>query len=339
MSEHGMVPPPHVPSLSPSRTLPARIHQITRRAGQGLLVLTLLALLTGWQMSTSTTTTARAMTRTPPSPACTNVVNTGGGSCISGPAVLTLLQQQVLARKNALAAEYAQVRAGRLSYATYQRDVQTFMHEYGGPTTARRGVSPACPSLNDGPYALCGQNWVGLTQQPQQTYYYCGPATAHEVLGVRGVNVSQSTLAGNNYLKTDADGGTNWSPQVMAPTLNALTNSVYYVPVNGSGAGGGFSSSTWQSDLTADVDNGWAIAGNTVEYSGTNNPHLVGHPTDLTIYHWIGIYGYQNYGNYTMYADSIHGTTFWSWAVNVPATSSYSSSSMTTLLNGRGFVW
>lgn len=278
----------------------------------------------------------------PPSPACVNVVNTGGGSCVSGPAVLTPFEQMILARKNALAEEYAQVRAGKFSYATYLRDLQAFMSEYGGPTTATHGVSPACPSIAGGPYVNCGENWVGLVQQPQQTYYYCGPAAASEVLGVRGVNVSQGTLAGNSYLKTNADGGTNWSPQVMQPTLNTLTNSGYYVPVNGSGGGGGgFSSSTWQSDLTWDVDNGWAIAGNTVEYSGSQNPHLVGHPANLTIYHWIGIYGYQNYGNFTMYADSIHGTNFWpSWDGNVPAyTTDYPSSTMTTLLNGRGFVW
>jgi len=78
---------------------------------------------------------------------------------------------------------------------------------------------------------------------------------------------------------------------------------------------------------------------NSVEYSNTD-PHLVGHPRSLTIYHWIGIYGYQNYGNYTMYADSIHGTNFWpSWDGNVPAYSSIPSGTMTTLLNGRGFVW
>lgn len=60
----------------------------------------------------------------------------------------------------------------------------------------------------------------------------------------------------------------------------------------------------------------------------------------MTIYHWIGIYGYTNYGYNTSYADSIHGDSWiWSWAVNVPAYSTISSSDMTTLLNQRGFVW
>jgi hypothetical protein len=73
-----------------------------------------------------------------------------------------------------------------------------------------------------------------------------------------------------------------------------------------------------------------------VEYANTD-PHLTGHPRSWTIYHWIGIYGYQNYGNLTMYADSIHGTNFQSWDGAVPAyTTNYSSSDMTTLLNQRG---
>jgi hypothetical protein len=146
--------------------------------------------------------------------------------------VLTPLQQQALARKNALAEEYAQVRAGRLSYTTFQRDLQAFMSLYGGPTAATASVSTNCPSL---PYSLCGQNWVGMVQQPQWYNDYCGPATASEVLAVRGTNDSQGTLAGNSYLKTDADGGTNWSPPVMAPTLNTLLNTNWYYPVNGSG--------------------------------------------------------------------------------------------------------
>ena len=61
-----------------------------------------------------------------------------------------------------------------------------------------------------------------MVQQPQKYNDYCGPATASEVLGMRGTNVSQDTLAGNSYLQTNQDGGTNWSPQVMQPTLNTL---------------------------------------------------------------------------------------------------------------------
>ena len=40
------------------------------------------------------------------------------------------------------------------------------------------------------------------------------------------------------------------------------------------------------------------------------------------------------------YADSVHGDSWiWSWAASVPAYSTISSSSMTTLLNQQGYVW
>jgi hypothetical protein len=156
--------------------------------------------------------------------------------------------------------------------------------------------------------------------------------------GPHGESLSQASLAGSSYLQTDQNGGTNWGPAVMGPTLNACTRSSFYASVNGSGVGGGFSSGTYMYDLEADIDSGWGIAGNVVENAG--GAHLVGHPTSTTIYHWIAIKGYTNAGNTTTYVDSVSGDNWiWPWAANVPAQSNYSSSTMTSLLNGRGFVW
>jgi uncharacterized membrane protein len=283
-----------------------------------------------------------------PDPACADVVDTGGGDCANpGPVVLTSDEQTILDKKNALVSEYADLLAGTLSMAVYQHDLQSFIDQYGGPTTAAPvGVDPdtTCPSTAMAPTTAYTAKAVSMTQQRQTTTYYCGPATASEVLRTRGVSVSQSTLASNTYLHVIHDPnnrktwGTSWNPYVMGPTLNTLTNSSWYSAVNGTGVRGGFTSATWQADLGFDIDNGWAIAGNIVEYAG--GAHLVGHPGDKTIYHWIGIYGYSSSGASTRYADSVHGDTgFWPWAANVPAYSTISSSTMTTLLNRRGFVW
>ncbi len=260
-----------------------------------------------------------------------DVVDTGGGCGPSGPVVLSPGEQAILNKKNALAQEYANVRAGKVSAATFQRDWQTFMQQYAAPYAgvAARLVVPLVSNES---------NSVDMIQQPQQTNYYRGPASAREALGVRGIWVSQSTLAGSSYLKTDQNGQTSWNPSVMVPTLNALAHTSFYVAVNGSGVGGGFSVDMWKNALSIDIDRGWAPVGNTVEYSGSNL-HLNGHPTSMTIYHWIAFFGYSSSGASSSYADSIANTTFWSWAPNVPAYSSFSSSSMTTLLNGRGFVW
>jgi hypothetical protein len=125
----------------------------------------------------------------------------------------------------------------------------------------------------------------------------------------------------------------------MQYTLNQWTRSTYYIVTNGSEMGGGFSTSTFISYLTYDIDKGWPFAGNIVEYANTDR-HLVGHPRTAPIFHWIAIKGYANYGYSATYDDSGSGDTqIWSWAVNVPPVSTKSSSDMTTLLNQRGFVW
>ncbi len=185
-----------------------------------------------------------------------------------------------------------------------------------------------------------------MSQQSQVNYHYCGPAAAEEIVrglgwttGPSGESLSQRVLAGNNYLKTDANVSTSWNLSVMGPTLNAWTCSSFYVPVNGSGVGGGFNASTFTYDLTTDIDNGWPLAGNIVEYANSG-PRLIGHPQSTTIYHWIAIRGYTNYGANTCCADSISGDSWiWSWIVNVPPYSTISSSDMTTLLNSRRYIW
>ncbi len=192
-----------------------------------------------------------------PNPNCVNVINTSGGSCVSGPVQLTPQEQAILAKKNTLAQEYALARAGKLSLITFQHDYQAFLQQYGSPEIQQHSTSPAS----------------------------C------------------------------------------------------HVSANGSGVGGGFSVSTFTYDLTTDIDNGWPLAGNIVEYAN-NGPRLIGHPQSATIYHWIAIRGYTNYGTNTYYADSISGDSWiWPWAVNVPPYSTISSSDMTTLLNGRGYIW
>lgn len=272
-----------------------------------------------------------------PKQQCSTPDITGGGSCVSGPVALTAQERAIAAKKNALAEEYQKVLSGAVSSATYQSDWQAFIRQYGGPTKmtlARANSINIIPDCVD----PCDVHTLGLTQHPQLTWYYCGPATAQEVLGVRGVNVSQSTLAGNNYLKTDATGQTSWNPYVMGPTLNALTGSSFYIAVNGYDVGGNITLTTWESNLQQDINQGWALAGNTVE-NANSSPHLPGHPSNLTIYHWIAVYGYSNFGATTYYADSISGTNFWSWSPNVARYNSFASSNMVILLNHRGYIW
>jgi hypothetical protein len=285
--------------------------------------------------------------RTPKHPVahgpCAHIVNTGGGNCVLIIVPLTAQQQAQLAQKQALAQQYAQAQQSATATSSDQQAQGVIASPGGGQTV---GNTPINNKL-----ARQSARALNVVQASQLTDYYCGPATAYEILGYQmihnglgsttgpnGETLSQSTLAGATYLETDEYDGTNWSPYVMDPTLNAWLHTSFYAAQPGSGVSGGFSTSTWEADLKTDIDSGWAIAGNVVEYAG--GAHLVGHPTNETIYHWIAITGYTGFDTYTTYVDSVHGDTqFWSWAANVPPQSTISSGTMTSLLNGRGYVW
>jgi hypothetical protein len=64
-------------------------------------------------------------------------------------------------------------------------------------------------------------------------------------------------------------------------------------------------------------------------------------PTNADIGHWVAVHGYKDSGDTSYYADSVHGTTFWSWSDNVPAHSYISNAHLEWLMsnNSKGFVW
>lgn len=68
-----------------------------------------------------------------------------------------------------------------------------------------------------------------------------------------------------------------------------------------------------------DVDNNYPLAASVYEKASSSTPHLVGHPTNIVIEHWVAVSGYRSSGSQTYYADSVHGTTFWTWSGKVPA--------------------
>jgi hypothetical protein len=252
----------------------------------------------------------------------------------------------LLNQKTKLATQYVKLRQGTISATQFQQDARAYQANLPEPFRSQSLQSAVTPDCIGQPGGGCfpSSASVGLTQQSQANFYYCGPATASEILIALGSNYSQSFVAGSSsypgtYLKTAYSGQTSWNPAVMAPTLNSLQGRLYYATQNGSGV----SLSQWESDLLTDISTySQPIAGNTVEYSG--GPYLNGHqyaPSNaFPLYHWIAIYGYTNNGQDTTYADSISGRAdIWPWAVNVPAYSTISSSNMNTLLSSRGFVW
>ena len=221
-------------------------------------------------------------------------------------------------------------------------------------TAQKRAAEPQdtdavlAPSLS--PFVVCTDCDGGFptsahlvaNQTPQATSYYCGPASVHEALGAVGVSMSQSTAAAKLHTTTQgtawSGGGTSPSGYPVPDVLNASEGWNYYVPQAVPSPSTSSAVGTYTRDLKMDIYGVHApLVGDAWEVPG--GPHLVGHPTSREIFHWFEIRGFQNSGGSTMYEDSVHGATSISWSGNVPAYSTLASSTIVTIISGRGYVW
>ncbi len=185
-------------------------------------------------------------------------------------------------------------------------------------TEAKRlGVAPqataqASGSLAPTSTAAIQSVLLNLTQEPQTTGYYCGPAAGSEIIksalfsSMRSARdssaISQGAMANANHMKTDANRVTDWASRNFVNGLNAWTGgakhsySQYSAP----------SASTMIAALTTVMVGGAPVAVDAVEFA--NGTHYNNHP-NRTIGHWLATYYYGNYGNTTGYADSTAGST------------------------------
>jgi hypothetical protein len=216
------------------------------------------------------------------------------------------------------AADRAAVAAHDAQKAAWQRD--------------RKGGDAACAGLS---IQSSGQiTW--MYHYTQSTNYFCGPAVVSEfsatVPGSSPYNLNQYTVA--SYMGTTSN-GTNYSQET-----NGLN---HYVGVPD--FGWNFYGMAWMSDpptaaqqqafinnLSADVAVSSPIAGLAYEVAG--GPHLVGHPVNQTIGHWIEIGGYNTGTSQVWYADSAQNP----WP-NVPAYSWFDMWTMEVILGGAGYIW
>src|SRR5579875_3333991 len=151
----------------------------------------------------------------------------------SKPVVLTAHDRALLARKQRLASEYALVQQGKMSAAQFQRDWAAFISHDAPAKSAPATLSHVslCPLADT---ACWGRpHTLSLPQESQITNYYCGPAAVEEAMlalhattGPRGEDLlaspfpatGQHILAGDAYLATDLNGGTNWGSGVVPAT-------------------------------------------------------------------------------------------------------------------------
>jgi len=185
-----------------------------------------------------------------------------------------------------------------------------------------------------------GYGWVdNLNQQGQVTWYYCGPAVVSEAAHTMANNgrlanpVSQWTAG--SYMGTTSTAGTsvgNFVRGMNAYVGRPVAGWDYYWWVWLSYSPTSSERSTFVQNLMFDVNNGWPVGGDAWEEA--YYPHLVGHPYNQTIFHYIEIGGYGSSGGTVYYADS--ATSVWS---SVPPYSWFNMQTMITILGGRGYAW
>lgn len=201
---------------------------------------------------------------------------------------------EILAAKQDAAEAYASNVAGTGSTqqltAALSR-VEAVTGERSRPTTARSG-----------PVAY---GYVGVSSEAQINWYFCGPATAQDILwylgpttsynldSVTGVHDSfdytdshdQNILANDYWLATVKNGGTNWGNLYMPFTLNGWHRGGWYV---GTDSANLTSSGAWI-DVDFDTNNGHPVAENVYYGSSTYYPSGFT-PSYSGYYHWDVLY-------------------------------------------------
>ena len=158
---------------------------------------------------------------------------------------------------------------------------------------------------------------LGLSQYGQQKSYWCGPATAYMIMKYLGITtsryagyewgLSQNSFASVPYLKTEQNGATRFSLNVMAPALNHWRENraagfyVQYTP-------GAVPAASFGDLMIYSAGIGMPNTPATVEYA--NEAHYNGHRADVTVGHWLVGYGYASSGAVGYFADP--ATTVWS---------------------------
>lgn len=269
---------------------------------------------------------------------------------ISPAPVLPDYALQIVALKSRIAREYAQAKHSG-QWATYLADLAVFNRLYNSGIKARASARMLQPNSADAYYT---QNSLAVTQQPQTTYYYCGPASTSELLGFFGIGGSDQDSM--STLMSTTTGGTNWSMASsqenatlgtwrtgypMADALNYKRNARFYYPMAVPYYPTSSDYTNFQNNMSSDIDTGYPIIGDAEEVH--DGPRLVGHPNPAIgypIYHWFTIKGYTGSGANTTYVDSVYNAPAVSWYQSVPsAESTLTSHKITDIIGDRGYVW
>lgn len=239
--------------------------------------------------------------------------------------------------------------------AQYRRFLAEHQIAGKGRIADTRELAPA--AVDPGP-GLPVSIIMGQTQQPQQTTYWCGPASVVQALALMGIYRQQSEAAFR--LKTTT-AGTAWSgvaldyyaPDVgrsYYPLADVMGSYMYlyarpgrYYPVTVPGMPSGVDVSNFRARVMSDTAAGYAVVGNVaeVDYAVGQAPRLPGHPSVVGpggLQHIYTIHGYDTRDD-TIFVTDPAANSVVSWGWQVPRYSRVNTGTLTVLNGDRGYVW
>lgn len=181
----------------------------------------------------------------------------------------------------------------------------------------------------------------GFPSYAQEKDFYCGPAAAYNAIKYKGIStsdsygasLSQSTLANNNWLKTESIGSTNFDSR-WPMTMNAWAYGNNYTRTSASG-----DSASWKNTLMNNViytiDKGYPVIADTKQHSGSSSVNLsskyaTSYYNGKDTYHYVVIYGYND-STKTLYFSDSHSS--------FPGLYSISLDNMASLTDDFGIIW
>jgi len=187
-----------------------------------------------------------------------------------------------------------------------------------------------------------------IVQYSQENSYYCGPAAVKSVLAGEGnTTVTQKTLAGKSYLKTDTYSSTPWyitngssfSDYPVYNTLRAFTTFIY-VPYPSGSLGTPPPSDGLKTRIMSTISSGHGVVANGQSAASSSAAsHMPGYTTSNNIAHWIAVDGYKDSGNTIWIVDPINGCSGISWNGNVSRYYSITLAKFTAFVAPRGIFW
>lgn len=264
---------------------------------------------------------------------------TGGDVNTRGDTVPAQVARQSEAKQE-MAAAYRAAKIGRGSASAFEETAQAYTAMYGQIQPRRSSAqivsrSSASAQLVE---AAAADRVLSLEHYGQINDYFCGPGTGRMLLkylqagtsAYNGASQDQEHIGGADHMRTEINQVTAWDSGLFRIGINRWregTNLGYYTDKDDPNV------AYFVNSLTFDVDYGYPLAADTVEFAG--GAHYNGHPQGLKIGHWIAAHGYYNNAASTRFADP--STTIWTGAQQH---FTYDTSDFVTrFLNTNGITW